>query len=239
MSANDPSAANQIAQSERQTARREWFWVCVWIFAVCLLGIAVGAVLAFVHNTRHDAGASVSTQPATPIATWAAGAKPAPRFTLVDENGAPISLREFRGRPVIVTFLDPVCRSLCPLEAKQLNAVITATPKAHRPAIVAVSVNPWMQSRSVFRRDERKWRLVSGWHWAAGDYRRLAAVWKQYDVGVLDRKTVIDGHTIHDVSHTEAAYLVDASGHERALFLYPFAASDVVDAARTVLGTGA
>jgi cytochrome oxidase Cu insertion factor (SCO1/SenC/PrrC family) len=89
-----------------------------------------------------------------------------------------------------------------------------------------------MQSRSVFRQDERKWRLVPGWHWAAGDYRRLAAVWKQYDVGVLDRKTVIDGHTIHDVSHTEAAYLVDASGHERALFLYPFVARDVTSALR-------
>jgi cytochrome oxidase Cu insertion factor (SCO1/SenC/PrrC family) len=87
-----------------------------------------------------------------------------------------------------------------------------------------------MQSRSVFRQDERKWRLVPGWHWAAGDYGRLAAVWKQYDVGVLDRKTVIDGHTIHDVSHTEAAYLVDASGHERALFLYPFVARDVTSA---------
>jgi cytochrome oxidase Cu insertion factor (SCO1/SenC/PrrC family) len=232
MSANDPSAANQIAQSERRAARREWFWVGVWIFAVCILGIAIGAVLAFVHNTRHNAGPSVSTRPAAPVASWAAGAKQAPPFTLVDQNGTPISLRQFRGRPVIVTFLDPVCRSLCPLEAKQLNAVLTATPKAQRPAVVAVSVNPWMQSRSVFRQDERKWRLVPGWHWAAGDYRRLAAVWKQYDVGVLDRKTVIDGHTIHDVSHTEAAYLVDASGHERALFLYPFVARDVTSALR-------
>lgn len=204
----------------------------MWILAVAALGVAIGAVIAFMHNSRQSAQARVSTRPAVPVAAWAAGAKRAPTFTLVDERGAPISLRQFRGRPVIVTFIDPVCRSLCPLEAKQLNAVVRASPQAQRPAVVAISVNPWAQSRTAFRQDGRKWRLVPGWHWAAGDYRRLAPVWKRYDVGVLDRKTVVDGHTIHDVSHTEAAYLIDASGHERALFLYPFLARDVTSALR-------
>ncbi len=232
MSANDPPAAGKIPRSGSHAGRREWLGVGAWILAVAVLGIAIGAVIAFMHNSRQSAQPRASTQPAAPVAAWPAGAKPAPAFTLVDERGAPIALRQFRGRPVIVTFIDPVCRSLCPLEAKQLNAVVEASPKAERPAIVAISVNPWAQSRAVFRQDARKWRLVSGWHWAAGSYRRLAPVWKRYDVGVLDRKTVIDGHTIHDVSHTEAAYLVDASGHERALFLYPFLARDVTSALR-------
>ena len=128
-----------------------------WILAVCVLGIAVGAVLAFVQNSRESAQAPVSTQPAAPVAAWPAGAKPAPAFALDDEAGAPISLRQFRGRPVIVTFIDPVCRSLCPLEAKQLNAVVTSSPKGQRPTVVAISVNPWAQSRAAFRQDDRKW----------------------------------------------------------------------------------
>ena len=230
MSVNDP--ANEISQSGHQPARRQWLGLAVWILVVCLLGVALGAVFAWVRDSHQSTSASISRQPAAPVAAWAAGAKRAPAFSLVDADGAPISLRQFRGRPVIVTFIDPVCRSLCPLEAKQLNSVVTASPKARRPAIVAVSVNPWMQSRSIFRQDERKWRLVAGWHWAAGRYRQLAPVWKRYDVGVLDRKTVVDGHAIHDVSHTEAAYLIDASGHERALFLYPFVAADVTSALR-------
>jgi cytochrome oxidase Cu insertion factor (SCO1/SenC/PrrC family) len=232
MSANDQPAARKAPRSGSQEARREWLGVAVWILAVCVLGITVGAVIAYVHDSGPNGNARVSTQPAGPVAAWAAGAKPAPAFTLVDGGGAPISLRQFRGRPLIVTFIDPVCRSLCPLEAKQLNAVVMASPKAQRPAIVAISVNPWMQSHSIFRQDGRKWRLVHGWHWAAGGYRQLAPVWKRYDVGVLDRKTVVDGHTIHDVSHTEAAYLIDASGHERALFLYPFLARDLTSALR-------
>ena len=39
--------------------------------------------------------------------TWAAGKKIAPGFSLRDQNGSPISLRRFRGRPVILTFIDP------------------------------------------------------------------------------------------------------------------------------------
>jgi cytochrome oxidase Cu insertion factor (SCO1/SenC/PrrC family) len=229
MSVNEPPVANEVSPRGPRAARRQWLGLAAWILVVCLLGIALGAVFAFVHDSQN-AGPSISTQPAAPVAMWAAGAKRAPAFSLVDDSGAPISLRQFRGRPVIVTFLDPVCRSLCPLEAKELNAAVTTSPRAQRPAIVAVSVNPWMQSRSIFRKDEREWRLVPGWHWAAGRYRQLAPVWKRYDVGVLDRKTVVDGHAIHDVSHTEAAYLIDASGHERALFLYPFAARDVASA---------
>jgi protein SCO1 len=237
MTVNDPPAANEIPQSGRQPAGRQWLGLAAWILVVCVLGIALGAVLAFVHDSRRNTGRRVSTQPAAPVATWSAGVKRAPGFSLVDDVGAPISLRQFRGRPVIVTFLDPVCRSLCPLEAQELNSVVNASPRPQRPAIVAVSVNPWMQSRSIFRRDARKWRLVPGWHWATGRYRQLAPVWKRYDVGVLDRKTVVDGHAVHDVSHTEAAYLVDASGHERALFLYPFVATDVTSALRRLDST--
>lgn len=230
MSANDPTAANETARPG-QTARPRWLGLAAWILAVCILGIALGVVIAFVHGSGGTSR-PFSTQPAAPVASWAAGARPAPDFRLVDADGSSISLRQFRGRPVIVTFIDPVCRSLCPLEAKQLNSAVTAMPRTRRPAIVAISVNPWAQSRAIFRQDERKWRLVPGWQWAAGRYRQLARVWKRYDVGVLDRKTVVDGHTVHDVSHTEAAYLIDASGHERALFLYPFRAEDVTSALR-------
>jgi hypothetical protein len=35
------------------------------------------------------------------------------------------------------------------------------------------------------------------------------------------------GVTVHDVLHTEEAYVLDARGFERALFLFPFRASDV------------
>jgi len=32
---------------------------------------------------------------------------------------------------------------------------------------------------------------------------------------------------VHNIVHTEAAYVIDADGYERALFLWPFTAADV------------
>ena len=64
-----------------------------------------------------------------------------PRFSLTDENGKAISLAAYRGRPVILTFLDPLCRNYCPVEARRLSALERSLPSSSRPAIVAVSVN--------------------------------------------------------------------------------------------------
>ena len=200
-----------------------WWWL--------LLALAVGGLLgAVVGLVRHRQPASApSTAAAPPVATWQPGERPAPDFRLRDAQGAPISLRQFRGRPVVVTFLDPVCHSLCPLEAAELNRALAQLPAAQRPAVVSVSVNPWADSRAAFRADARKWRLGPEWHWAAGSYALLAPVWKRYKIGVLRTKK-------SDVSHTEASYLVDGNGDERALFLYPFRGQDVAAAVKRISG---
>jgi cytochrome oxidase Cu insertion factor (SCO1/SenC/PrrC family) len=144
------------------------------------------------------------------------------------ENGGIVDLRSLRGRPVIVTFIDPVCRNLCPLEAKVLDDVPRQLPPASRPAIVAVSVNPWGQSRATLRQDAERWRLVPQWRWGLGSYTQLASVWRRYAIGVQVRTRTLAGVTVHEVDHTEAAYVIDAAGDERAVFVFPYRAEDVV-----------
>src|SRR5438132_458386 len=197
-----------------------------WILAALALGVALGAAVALLHS-RQNVPLEVSTLPDKPAAAWPARTQRAPDFRLVDARGAPISLREFHGRTVIVTFIDPACTSLCPLEAGDLDRAVASFPAARRPVIVAVSVNPWADSRANFRHDARKWHLVPQWRWAVGTYARLAAVWKSYKIGVLAKTEVIGHTTVHNISHTEASFIVDRSGYERALFVYPFRGDDV------------
>jgi cytochrome oxidase Cu insertion factor (SCO1/SenC/PrrC family) len=165
--------------------------------------------------------------PTAAAATWAAGMRRAPDFRLVDQGGGPVSLSSFRGRPVIVTFIDPLCRNFCPLEAQQLNELVRRLPAAQRPAIVAVSVNVYGNARANLLQDVAKWRLVPEWRWAVGRTRQLATVWRRYRIGVLVTTKRVAGVTVHEISHTEAAYVIDRRGYERALFLWPFGAKDV------------
>jgi cytochrome oxidase Cu insertion factor (SCO1/SenC/PrrC family) len=218
MPVNHPTPADQTGVLQRRA---------IWILAALLLGVVLGAALGILHSSRRSTTPQNSPLPGRPAATWAPGAQPAPDFRLLDEHGAPVSLSDFRGKPVIVTFIDPVCTDLCPLEAKELNDAVAATPAASRPTIIAVSVNPWEDSRAIFLQDRKKWHLVPQWRWAAGRYAQLASVWKRYQIGVVATRKVIAGVTEHEVAHTEASYLVDSNGYERALFLFPFGGEDV------------
>jgi cytochrome oxidase Cu insertion factor (SCO1/SenC/PrrC family) len=222
VAASDPSVVPR-----RDSLRR--LRLLLWV--VVLLLAAVAAALFFaLRPAQHDP--TSAPQSAGPAATWAAGARPAPGFNLLDEQGDPISLASLRGRPVIVTFIDPLCRDYCPIEAQRLNAVASAFPQGSKPAIVAVSVNVYGNARANLLLDERKWKLTPEWRWAVGHTSVLARVWDDYHVQVLATSKKIAGVTVHRIGHTEAAYVIDANGFERALFLWPYSAQDVVQALR-------
>jgi cytochrome oxidase Cu insertion factor (SCO1/SenC/PrrC family) len=220
VAASDPSV---VPRRDSLTRLRSLLWVAVLLLA------AVAAALYFALRPSHQTATS-APQSAGPAATWAAGARAAPAFSLFDEGGDPISLASLRGRPVIVTFIDPLCRDYCPIEAQRLNDVATAFPKGSKPAIVAVSVNIYGNARANLLLDERKWNLTPEWRWAVGRPSVLARVWADYHVQVLATSKTIAGVTVHRIGHTEAAYVIDAKGFERALFLWPYRAQDVVQA---------
>ena len=113
-----------------------------------------------------------------------------------------------------------------------LNDAVAKLPASSRPAIVAVSVNPWNQTAADLRLDREKWKLIPEWRWALGTYPQLSPVWKSYAIAVQVQTKTLAGVTVHQVAHTEAAYVVDPSGYERNLFIYPYRSEDVVSAVR-------
>jgi cytochrome oxidase Cu insertion factor (SCO1/SenC/PrrC family) len=209
-------------------------WLKVALFAGALaVGAGVGIGVAVANRSGGNRNVT-ATAPSDAGFHWPAGARPAPDFTLRDQSGRTFSLRSLRGRAVILAFIDPVCRNLCPLEAKVLNDVPGQFPASSRPAIVAVSVNPWNQTSADLRLDAVHWKLVPEWRWALGSYAPLAKVWQQYAIGVRVTTKTLAGVTVHQIAHTEAAYVIDPDGYERALFVFPYRAEDVVNAVRRV-----
>jgi cytochrome oxidase Cu insertion factor (SCO1/SenC/PrrC family) len=128
---------------------------------------------------------------------------------------------------VIVTFIDPLCRNFCPFEAQVLNQMERQIPAAYRPVILAVSVDVYANARRYLLQDDREWRLVPEWRWAVGPPADLAVVWKNYQIDVTARTWRINGTVTHRIDHTEAAYVLDATGHERARFVWPFNPQDL------------
>lgn len=188
-----------------------------------VLGIAVGLLAGCGGASSHKGSAIIGG----PASKWSSGQKRAPAFTLKDQNGKTVSLAAYHGRTVVVTFLDPLCRNYCPVEAARLGDVVRSLPPAMRPAILSVSVNVYGNARRYLVQDLHKWEVGPEFRWAIGTPRELASVWRRYDIGVLDQSKRVAGIVVHNIVHTEAAYVIDANGYQRALFVWPFTAADV------------
>jgi protein SCO1/2 len=97
-----------------------------------------------VHRLTSDSGghghpdARIQGQAVRP-----AGLRRAPGFSLPDQSGRHFSLTSMRGRPVVLTFMDSHCHQECPLEGRALAAALRMVPRAERPVVVVVRVNPW------------------------------------------------------------------------------------------------
>jgi protein SCO1/2 len=177
-----------------------------------VIGVAIGIGL-------HQLGsASGDRRPEARLdgqAIWPAGMRQAPGFSLPDQAGGLFSLASARGRSVVLMFMDSHCHQECPLEGRALAAGLRDVPGAQLPLIVVVSVNPWEDTPRSAHRAIRRFGLASfDWRWLLGSKKRLEPVWRKFRVEVR--------RTPDDIEHTDALYLIDRRGFERAGMVYPF-----------------
>jgi cytochrome oxidase Cu insertion factor (SCO1/SenC/PrrC family) len=202
------------------------------LVAAVLLGL--GAGMAIHRLTARSTASSAGTTAAFKLhgqATWAPGVRPAPAIsTLVDQTGHRFTLASLRGHNVVMEFFDSHCRQECPLAGRALAAAERSLPRAQRPVLVVVSVNP-LDTPASTRAAVRSWGLagLAPWHWLRGSRAHLASVWAAYHIFVKPMKG--------DISHTEALYVIDGHGDERSGYLYPYLPSFVADDLRTLSKT--
>src|SRR5919204_1636401 len=102
-------------------------------------------------------------------------------FRLRDQDGKPVSLRSYRGKVVVLTFMYTTCRDTCPLTATQIRGALDdlRTP----PPALAVSVDPVNDTPErarefLFKRglsDDRMRFLL-------GSRAQLQPIWKAYGI---------------------------------------------------------
>ena len=98
----------------------------------------------------------------------------APSYRLIDQNGRPVSSRQFAGKVQVVSFLFPYCTSYCPLIARttaELADTIAAGPLRDKVQLVSFNVDPAGAKPEVLRRyitqygghpDDPVWRYLTG-----------------------------------------------------------------------------
>jgi len=143
------------------------------------------------------------------------GGVPAPNFRLIDQFGRPVSLAQFKGKPVVLTFLYTHCPDQCPLTAEKLHAVMLSLGSdAQRVGVVAVSTDPRRDTTAAALNFSQVHRMQNYWHYLLGTESELSPVWSSYSVYAAPTPTSTGG----SVAHTTAVYVIDKQGHERVFF---------------------
>ena len=197
---------------------REW-WRVATPGVMARAAAALAAFAVVLVGAVPMASASTSST-ADPIVAEAVNGvpylvdRPAPPFALTDQSGRAVSLASLRGKVVVLTFLDPVCTSTCPLIAQSLRGAdsILGAQAAHAE-MVAVVANPIYRSVAAvdaFDRQEGMSHLAN-WLFLTGSLRQLQRVWNAYGVQV----TVSAAGAM--VAHSEIAYIIDRGGHMREI----------------------
>lgn len=160
---------------------------------------------------------------------------PAPNFTLTDQRGQQVSLDQFRGKAVVLTFIYTHCPDVCPLIAEHLRATYAQLPAKtqQQVAMLAVTVDPARDNEAALEKFSKDHGLAdnSAWHAMTGKPETLKQVWVDYhiDSSAMLSEMAVPMSGSHatmatptpdpsgTVSHTDAIYLIDKDGKERVL----------------------
>lgn len=173
------------------------------VAAVCLLGVLAGVVLL------GGSGAG-TVSAAGPTGLHGAVRPPQARaidFRLRDQDGTPVTMREYRGRTVVVTFMYSTCQDTCPLTAQQIRGALDDL--GHDVPVLAISVDPVGDTSLHVRRFIVKQHLTERMRYLTGTRAQLAPVWRAY--GIQPQGAGYE--------HTASTVIVDATGAQRVGYL--------------------
>jgi cytochrome oxidase Cu insertion factor (SCO1/SenC/PrrC family) len=138
----------------------------------------------------------------------------APGFTLTDHRGRTLGLEAFRGKVVVLQFVDPHCTDICPIvSAEYLRAWRELGPLAGKVVFAAVNVNQYhakVHDVAAYSR-EQQLAAIPNWHFFTGPVPTLQTVWRDYNI------TVQAPSPHADIVHTSAVYFLDPQGRQRYL----------------------
>ena len=140
---------------------------------------------------------------------------PAFPFSLVDEHGRRVTLASLRGHVVVLTFLDPVCTTDCPLIAQQLRSANGQLGAASSEVeFVAIDANPTFLEPSALLAFDRHEQMGSmrNWQYLTGPLRLLDALWIDYGVNVAA------GSAGAMAAHEDIIFVISPTGQVRSVF---------------------
>ncbi len=201
--------------------------------------LAVVAALGGCSSSSSSAGTASGTPPATSAASIAAEQNPnidlgssvggaaAPDFRLVNQFGQRMSLSQFRGKVVMLAFVDSECTTVCPLTTESMILAKELLGKAGQDVtLLGVDANPEATAVSDVMAYSRAHGMVNQWDFLTGSVAQLKKVWGSYHIAVQIEQGMID--------HTPALYIINQRGTLEKVYITQMAYDSVGQSAQVL-----
>lgn len=175
------------------------------ILALAVLVTAACLLLAL----SRDAPQHASLEPPLPKIA------PAPEFALTSQDAAPVTLADFRGKVVAVTFIFTMCTTTCPVLTPMMSFVQDqlGADFGAKIAFVSITVDPERDTPDVLKEYAQAFGAnFAGWSFLTGTPSAIRDATRRY--GVYASKS---GNG--DVDHTFLTSVVDRRGILRVQYL--------------------
>jgi cytochrome oxidase Cu insertion factor (SCO1/SenC/PrrC family) len=204
-----------------------------WLAGLALAALAVAGCSSAasqgppsMSSPLSSASAAAEENPNLDLGT-SLGGKPAPEVKLVNQFGQPMSLSQFRGRVVLLSFEDSECTTVCPLTTQSMVLAKELLGTAGKSVqLLGVDANPDATKVSDVLAYSRAHGMVNQWDFLTGPVAQLSAVWKDYNIAVQVESGNID--------HTPALYVIDQQGRLQKVYLTQMAYSSITQSAQVL-----
>jgi len=177
------------------------------LFATALIALAVVIIAALGISKDDTSSAQPNATVSAPKSAFEGAELPrgvkAPDFRLRDERGRAVTMKEYRGKPVVVTFLYSHCRDTCPIQAQQIKGALDDLGR-DLPAL-AISVDPPGDTPKSVDRFNEEQGVTGRIRWVLGRESQLRPLWEGYHTTSQSPQT----------EHMARLVLIDKRGFQR------------------------
>ena len=140
---------------------------------------------------------------------------PAPEFMLTSQDGAHVTLADFRGKVVAVTFIFTLCTATCPVLTPMMSFVQDrlGADFGAKIAFVSITVDPERDTPEVLKEYAQAFGAnLAGWSFLTGTPAAIREVTHRYGVYASRSEN-------GDVDHTFLTSIIDPNGILRVQYL--------------------
>jgi protein SCO1 len=140
---------------------------------------------------------------------------PAPGFTLISQDGARVSLADFRGKVVAVAFIYTLCGDTCPVLTPMMSLVQDRLGRefGRTVAFVSITIDPERDTPEMLKLYAQAYGAdLAGWSFLTGDPAAIHDLAQRY--GLFALKTPDGG-----IEHSSLTSVIDRRGVLRVQYL--------------------